>query len=351
MELNSGTVSNGGGKVWYLDVAGKPQGPYSEAQIRAGIKQHKVTSDMLLFGPGMAKWEPVSWHPLFSQEEGMLPKRPIPKATFHQRELVHDIDFCIYGDDMQYVEIELDPREAAIAEAGAMMYMDNVIAMETVFGHGEQSGVVDSLIGAGKRLLSGESLFMTIFTNEGTEKHRVAFAAPYPGKILPLNLAEFDGEIVCQKDAFLCAAKGVTIDIAFQKRLGVGLFGGEGFIMQNLRGDGLTFLHAGGTIHNVELSPGESLKVDTGCLVALEKSVHFDIQYVGGIKSALFGGEGFFFATVTGPGNVWLQSMPFSRLASKLDSALPRKSGGSGSVGEGSLVDSLGGIGNILSGR
>jgi uncharacterized protein (TIGR00266 family) len=351
MELENESTSNSGGKVWYLDVAGKPQGPYSEVQIRGGIKQQKVTRDMLLFGPGMAKWEPVGWHPLFSREEGMLPARSIPKATFHQQQLVHDIDFSIYGDDMQYVEIELDPREAAIAEAGAMMYMDSAINMETVLGYGEQSGVVDSLIGAGKRLLSGESLFMTVFTNDGKDKHRVAFAAPYPGKILPLNLVEFGGEIVCQKDAFLCAAKGVSIDIAFQKRLGVGLFGGEGFIMQNLKGDGLAFVHAGGMIHNVELAAGESLKVDTGCLVALEKSVHFDIQYVGGIKSALFGGEGFFFATVTGPGNVWLQSMPFSRLASKLHSALPRQAGGTGSVGEGSLVDSLGGIGKLLSGR
>ena len=338
MELTNESTSSGSGKVWYLDVAGKPQGPYSEVQIREGIKQKKITADMLLFGPGMAKWEPVGWHSLFCREAGVQKKRTIPKATFHQRELVHDIDFAIYGDDMQYVEIELDPREAAIAEAGAMIYMDHPVNMETVFGYGEQSGVVDSLIGAGKRLLSGESLFMTVFTNDGMKKHRVAFAAPYPGKILPLNLVEFGGEIVCQKDAFLCAAKGVSIDIAFQKRLGIGLFGGEGFIMQNLKGDGLAFLHAGGTIHNVELSAGESLKVDTGCLVALEKSVHFDIQYVGGIKSAVFGGEGFFFATVTGPGNVWLQSMPFSRLASKLNSALPRKAGGSGAKGEGSRL-------------
>jgi uncharacterized protein (TIGR00266 family) len=344
------------GKVWYLDLAGSPQGPYSEAQIRNGIKQGKVKLDMLLFGPGMGKWEPVGWHPLFSHngaggEQGAIKKQRIPKATFHQQELVHDIDFAIYGDDMQYVEIELDPHEAALAEAGAMMYMDDTIAMETVFGEGKQSGVVDSLLGAGKRLLTGESLFMTVFTNSGAGKKRVAFAAPYPGKIIPINLAEFGGEIICQKDGFLCAAKGVTIDIVFQRRLGVGLFGGEGFIMQSLKGDGLAFVHAGGSIHNVELKPGETLKVDTGCLVALENTIDYDVEYVGGVKSAIFGGEGIFFARLTGPGNVWLQSLPFSRFASKLNSAIPRKSGGKGSVGEGSLLDSLGGIGNILTGR
>jgi len=346
------TLTEGiGNKKWYLDTGGEPQGPYSSAQIIGGLKQGKVSQDMLLFGPGMDKWEPVGWHPTFSVEAGLGKKPALPKATFHRQQFVHDIDFTVYGDDMQYVEIELDPNEAAIAEAGAMMYMDNAVAMETVFGEGDQGGVVNSLLGAGKRLLTGESLFMTVFSNSGPDKQRVAFAAPYPGKIIPLNLAEFDGEIVCQKDAFLCAAKGVTIDIAIQKKIGTGLFGGEGFIMQKLRGDGLAFVHAGGSIHNVELAPGQRLKVDTGCLVALEKTVNYDIEYVGGIKSALFSGEGLFFAQLTGPGNVWLQSMPLSRLAGKLSSALPARSGGSATVGEGSLIDSLGGIGNILTGR
>jgi len=348
---NTNPTEGIGAKQWYLDAGGEPLGPYSSAQIIGGLKQGKVTQDMLLFGPGMDKWEPVGWHPTFNVEAGLVKPTPLPKATFHRQQMVHDIDFTVYGDDMQYVEIELDPGEAAIAEAGAMMYMDNDVTMETVFGEGNQSGVVNSLLGAGKRLLTGESLFMTVFSNTGAGKAQVAFAAPYPGKIIPLNLAEFGGEIVCQKDAFLCAAKGVTIDIAFQKKLGAGLFGGEGFIMQNLRGDGLAFVHAGGSIHNVDLAPGQRIKVDTGCLVALDKSVNYDIEYVGGIKSALFSGEGFFFAQLTGPGNVWLQSMPFSRLAGKIGSALPARSGGSASVGEGSLIDSLGGIGNILTGR
>nr|WP_276206938.1 TIGR00266 family protein [Oceanicoccus sagamiensis] len=275
----------------------------------------------------------------------------MPKATFHQQALVHDIDFAIYGDDMQYVEIELDPGEATIAEAGAMMYMDNPITMETIFGEGTQSGVVDHLLGAGKRLLTGENLFMTAFSNSGVAKHRVAFAAPYPGKIIPINLAELGGEIICQKEGFLCAAKGVSIDIVFQKRIGVGLFGGEGFIMQSLKGDGLAFVHAGGSIHNIELTAGQSIKVDTGCLVALEKTVHYDVEFVGGVKSALFGGEGFFFANLTGPGNIWLQSMPFSRLAGKLHSAMPKQLGGGAQVGEGSLIDSLGVVGDLLNRR
>jgi uncharacterized protein (TIGR00266 family) len=261
----------------------------------------------------------------------------LPKPTYHRSQLAHEIDFVIRGEEMQYVELELDPQESAVAEAGSMMYMDDVITMETVFGDGhEQKGLVSSLVGAGKRLLSGESLFMTVFTNSGSGKKHVAFAAPYPGKILPMNLAELGGTLICQKDAFLCAAKGVSIDIAFQKKIGVGLFGGEGFIMQRLNGDGLAFLHAGGSIVSRELQTGEALKVDTGCLVALEPSVTYDVKYVGNIKSAVFGGEGFFFAYLRGPGTVWLQSVPFSRLASRMHQAAPQT--GSRSVGEGSLI-------------
>jgi len=239
------------------------------------------------------------------------------------------VDYKIFGAEMQYVEVELDPGEAALAEAGGMMYMENGIEMETIFGDGSQqkSGFFGSLIGAGKRLLTGESLFMTIFINKGSVKRRVAFASPYPGKIIPVDLSLLGGQLICQKDAFLCAAKGVSIGIAFQKRLGVGLFGGEGFIMQKLEGDGLAFVHAGGTLSEKTLAAGELLRVDTGCIVALQPSVTYDIEYVGKIKSALFGGEGLFFATVQGPGKIWLQSLPLSRLAGRLYAAMPQTGG------------------------
>ncbi len=261
--------------------------------------------------------------------------------------MAHEIDFEIFGDDMQFVEIELDPGETAIAEAGAMMYMESGISMQTIFGDGseESSSIMGKIFGAGKRVLTGESLFMTAFTNSGEGKQRVAFGAPYPGKIIPIDLSEHGGEMICQKDSFLCAAKGVSIGIAFQKKLGVGLFGGEGFILQRLQGDGYAFVHAGGTIVEKPLRAGDSLKVDTGCLVALEKTVSYDIEFVGGIKSALFGGEGFFFARLTGPGRVWLQSLPFSRLADRVISAAP-KTGGK-SRGEGSI---FGTIGNLMDG-
>ncbi len=231
---------------------------------------------------------------------------------------MHEVDYKIYGDDMQYVEVELDPMEAAVAEAGGMMYMDDGIEMETIFGDGSQqnSGFLGALVGAGKRLLTGESLFMTVFQNRGAGKKRVAFGAPYPGKIIPVHLAEIGGELIAQKDAFLCAAKGVSVGIAFNKKIGAGLFGGEGFIMERLQGDGWAFLHAGGTIYQRDLGPGEMLRVDTGCIVAFQPQVDFDIQFVGKIKSALFGGEGLFFATLRGPGRIWLQSLPFSRMAS-----------------------------------
>jgi uncharacterized protein (TIGR00266 family) len=217
----------------------------------------------------------------------------------------HEIDYKILGDDMQFVEVELDPGESTVAEAGAMMYMSGAIGMQTIFGDGsgqQGSGVMGMLLGAGRRLLTGESLFMTVFTNQGSGKQHVAFAAPYPGKILPMDLKQLGGSLICQKDSFLCAARGVSIGIAFQRRLGVGLFGGEGFIMQRLDGDGLCFVHAGGTIHELELQPGQTLRVDTGCIVALQPSVNYDIQLVGGVKTALFGGEGLFFATLNGSG-------------------------------------------------
>ncbi|MBX3750518.1 MAG: TIGR00266 family protein [Opitutaceae bacterium] len=260
---------------------------------------------------------------------------------------MHEIDYRIHGDDMQYVEIGLDPGEATVAEAGGMMYMDDGIAMETVFGDGsaKSSGLMGALLGAGKRLLTGESLFMTVFQNQAATKRTVAFGAPYPGKIIPVHLSELGGELITQKDSFLCAAKGVSIGIAFQRRLGTGLFGGEGFIMQRLTGDGFAFVHAGGTLHERQLAAGETLRVDTGCIVAFQPSVDYDIQFVGGIKTALFGGEGLFFATLRGPGRIWLQSLPFSRLAGRIVAAAPKT--GRGGREEGSV---LGGLGRLVDG-
>jgi uncharacterized protein (TIGR00266 family) len=260
---------------------------------------------------------------------------------------MHEVDYEIVGDDLQFVKVELDPKEAVVAEAGAMMYIEDGIAMDTIFGDGSQQnqGFMGALLGAGKRLITGESLFMTVFHNEASGKRKVAFAAPYPGKIQPLHLAELGGELICQKDSFLCAAKGVAIGIAFNKRFGAGLFGGEGFIMQRLTGDGWAFVHAGGTLEEKTLAAGEMLRVDTGCLVALQPTVTYDIQLVGGVKTALFGGEGLFFATLRGPGRVWLQSLPFSRLASRIYAAAPQTGGRRRE--EGSL---LGGLGNLLDG-
>ncbi|RHW35814.1 TIGR00266 family protein [Lysinibacillus yapensis] len=253
----------------------------------------------------------------------------------------HEIDYKLYGDDMQFVEVELDPNETAIAEAGSLMMMDEAIKMETVFGDGSRSGgggLMGKLMGAGKRLLTGESLFMTTFTNVGHGKQHVSFAAPYPGKIIPMDLSIYNGKIICQKDAFLAAAKGVSVGIEFQRKIGTGFFGGEGFIMQKLEGDGLAFIHAGGTIKKVDLQPGQKLLVDTGCLVAMTSNVDYDIQAVSGIKTALFGGEGIFLASLRGPGTVWIQSLPFSRLASRVFAAAPVTQGGGGqNAGEGGI--------------
>src|SRR5829696_4723097 len=257
---------------------------------------------------------------------------------------MHEVDFEIHGSEMQFVEVELDPQEAAVAEAGGMMFMEDGIQMETIFGDGSQqnSGFLGALLGAGKRLLTGESLFMTVFQNRGMGKKKVAFGAPYPGKIIPVHLGDIGGELLAQKDSFLCAAKGVSVGIAFTKRFGAGLFGGEGFILQRLQGDALAFIHAGGTIYDRTLAPGELIRVDTGCIVAFQPSVAYDIQFVGKIKSALFGGEGLFFATLKGPGRVWLQSLPLSRLANRIISAVP--SATRGGREEGSILGGLGGL-------
>ena len=262
------------------------------------------------------------------------------------------VDFEIKGAEMQFVEVELDPGEAAVGEAGSMMVMDAGISMDTVFGDGSQnqSGLFGKLLGAGKRLITGESLFTTVYTNQGSAKLRVAFAAPYPGKILPMDLRQLGGMLICQKDAFLCAAKGVSLGIHFQQKMSTGFFGGEGFVMQKLEGDGLAFVHAGGTVVRRELKPGQVLFIDTGCIVAYTPNVNFEVQYVGKIKTALFGGEGLFFAKVTGPGTVWLQSLPFSRLASRVFAAAPQRGG---SREEGSVLGGFGAgglLGGILGG-
>jgi uncharacterized protein (TIGR00266 family) len=259
----------------------------------------------------------------------------------------HEIDYKIYGEELQFVEIELDPNETAVAESGSFLMMDGDIQMQTIFGDGsiqqQGGGILGKLLSAGKRLLTGESLFMTAFTNIGSGKKKVSFAAPYTGKIIPLDLQMLNGKIIAQKDAFLCAAKGVSIGIEFQRRLGTGIFGGEGFIMQKLEGDGMCFVHAGGYVVERELRAGETLKIDTGCVVAYTAGIDFDIEFISGIKNWMFGGEGLFFAVLTGPGKVWIQSLPISRLAGRLMqyATVSRKE-------EGSL---LGGIGNLLDGR
>ena len=261
--------------------------------------------------------------------------------------IAHEIDYHIYGEEMQYVEIELDPQEIVIAEAGSFMMMDNGIQMETIFGDGsqQQTGLFGKLLSAGKRVLTGESLFMTAFINQNYNKSKVSFASPYPGKIIPIDLRQFRGKFICQKNAFLCAAKGVAVGIEFSKKLGTGLFGGEGFIMQKLEGDGMAFVHSGGTLAKKELQPGEILKVVTGCIVGFTQDVDYDIEFIGGIKNSLFGGEGLFYATLRGPGTVYIQSLPFSRLADRIIASAPRAGGSSRE--EGSL---LGGLGNLLDG-
>lgn len=254
----------------------------------------------------------------------------------------HEIDFKLSGEEMQCVEIELDPQEAVIAEPGSFMMMTEGIEMQTLFGDGNETGFMSKLFSAGKRLLTGENLFMTVYTNNASDKRRVTFAAPYSGKIIPLDLSILGEKIICQKDSFLCAAKGVAVGIEFQKKLGTGLFGGEGFIMQKLEGDGLAFVHSGGHVIEKELQAGEILKIDTGCIVAFTSNVNYDIQFVGGVKNTLFGGEGMFYAVLRGPGKVWIQTLPISRLASRILSY-----GTGNRKEEGSI---LGGLGNLLDG-
>jgi uncharacterized protein (TIGR00266 family) len=320
---------------WYLSYDGNQVGPLDKAQA---IAQAQKNPNGHAWREGFAEWVPISQIAELSSLGISIPEPPaFSSAT------ADEIDFKIFGSEMQFVEVELDPGESAVAEAGAMMYKDSSVQMETIFGDGSASsrggGFMDKLLGAGKRLLTGESLFMTVFTHTGQGKAHVAFGAPYPGNIIPIPLSSVGGCLICQKDSFLSAAKGVSIGIYLQKKILTGLFGGEGFIMQKLEGDGMVFVHAGGTVVDRKLQSGEVLHVDTGCIVAMEKSVRFEIQQAGNIKTALFGGEGLFFATLQGPGKIWLQSLPFSRLAGRMLQASPERGGGKG---EGSVLGSFG---------
>jgi uncharacterized protein (TIGR00266 family) len=300
----------------------------------------------LVFGPGMTQWtEARHVAALAARLRGS--GRPIDMPAIPDSQRADEVDYEVFGDDMQYVEVTLDPEETVIAEAGAMMYMSPGINMDTRFGDPskENEGLLGKVLSAGTRVLTGESLFLTTFRCQSTGREMVAFAAPYPGKIVPLHLDQLGGQMLCQKNSFLAAAKGIKMGIAFTKRIGAGLFGGEGFILQRLEGYGIAFVHAGGTLREKDLAPGENLRVDTGCIVAFQPSIEYDIKFVGGFKNTLFGGEGLFFATLTGPGRVWLQSLPFSRLADRIIASAPRAGGKR--RGEGSI---LGGLGDLLDG-
>ena len=332
---------------WFLSYNGQQMGPLDQA---AAVAQAARNPQGHCWRQGFAEWIPISACAELRGESapaGVPVPVPPPAGTIGGGR-ADVIDYKIYGEDMQFVEIELDPGESAVAEAGAMMYKDAVVGMETIFGDGNQAstgGFMDKLVGAGKRLITGESLFTTVFSHGGgSGKAKVAFAAPYPGTIVPMTLSNYGGTIIAQKDSFLCAARGVQIGIFFQKKVMTALFGGEGFIMQKLTGDGLVFVHAGGTIMERDLQPGERIDVDTGCVVAMTSTVNFDVKPVGGVKSMIFGGEGVFLATLTGPGKVWIQSLPFSRMAGRMMAAAYQKGG---SRDEGSV---LGGFGGLLSG-
>jgi uncharacterized protein (TIGR00266 family) len=341
---------------WFLAYNGQQIGPMDDAQARA---QAQANPHGLAWRDGFAQWLPIQQvpelAPVMPPPGGMQPP-PAPYGAASGNggwgagpapgpEVSDEVDYKIVGSEMQFVEVELDPGESAVAEAGAMMYKTPCVEMDTLFGDGSkaaaQGGFMDKLLGAGKRLLTGESLFITVFTHRGQGKAHVAFGAPYPGNLIPVKLTDVGGMLICQRDSFLCAARGVSIGIYFQRKIMTGLFGGEGFIMQKLEGTGMVFMHAGGTIVERILQPGEVLHVDTGCVVAFEKTVQFDVQQAGNIKTALFGGEGLFFAVLSGPGKVWLQSLPFSRLAGRMLQAAPQRGG---SKGEGSIVPNLGGF-------
>lgn len=332
-------------RFWYVAVAGQQQGPWTVNEVLDGVRAGRFGRDAYVFSEGMPNWVPITSQPEFAAGFGAAPAMGAAPPPPPVRSAAHEIDYELFGEEMQYVEITLDPGEACIAEAGAFLYMEPGIQMQTIFGDGssqdQQGGIMGKLLTAGKRVLTGESLFMTVFSNAGGTRQKVAFASPYPGRIVALDLAQHGGRILCEKDAFLCAAKGISVGIAFQRKLGAGLFGGEGFILQKLEGDGLAFVHSGGTVFEKQLAAGETLRVDTGCLVAFETTVNYDIQMVSGIKTAVFGGEGLFYAALTGPGRIWLQSLPFSRLAGRVIAAIPRGTGGH-RKGEGSILGDLG---------
>lgn len=316
---------------YYFSYDGQQLGPLDSTQA---IAQAASNSNGHVWREGYSGWLPIAQVPELGRGIGIQ-----SGSRAAGRQAADEIDYKIVGNEMQFVEIELDPGESVVAEAGSMMYKDASIEMESVFGDGSGApgtGFMSKLMGAGKRLLTGESLFITVFTQSGSGKGRLAFASPYPGNIIPVPLGNVGGQLICQKDSFLCAAKGVAIGIFFQRKILTGLFGGEGFIMQKLEGDGMVFVHAGGTIVERQLGPGEVLHVDTGCLVAMEPQVDFDIQRAGNIKTMFFGGEGLFLAVLRGPGKVWLQSLPFSRLAGRMLAAR-----GAGK-GEGSVIGGLG---------
>ncbi len=338
---------------WHIALATGGTETVSEEELRTRVSRGDAGPRTPIWKPGMANWTPAgeALPNLFGS--GAMPP-PIPAVPDSSTAVAapttcHEVDFEVFGDDLQLVEVELDPGETVIAEAGAMNYMEDGISFETKMGDGSNpnEGLMGKLMNVGKRVLTGESIFMTHFTNQGTGKKRVAFAAPYPGKIVPVNMAEIGNDLVCQKDSFLCAAKGTKLSIALQRRLGTGFFGGEGFILQRIQGDGMAFLHAGGTVIKRELK-GETLRVDTGCLVAFDQSVDYDIERAGNLKSMVFGGEGLFLATLKGHGTVWLQSLPFSRLAGRIIAAAPQSNMGASTQGEGSV---LGGLGNLLDGN
>lgn len=335
-------------KVWYAARGQQHVGPMTLDELVAHIRSNPLGDAAVVYGPGMSNWMPARDVEAVRNAlgaGGFAPPPPVPpRGGAHMR--ADEIDYEIVGSEMQYVEIALDPGETVIAEPGMMMYMTPGIKMETKFGDPSRpdqgGGFLGKIMTAGKRMLTGESLFVSTFLNSAPSgKETVAFAAPYPGKIIPFDLKKLGGEMICQKDSFICAARGIQIGIAFQKKIGVGLFGGEGFIMQRLTGDGIAMVHAGGTLMTRKLAPGQTLKIDTGCIVGMQPTVQYDIQFVGGFKNTLFGGEGLFFATLTGPGEIWLQSLPFSRLAGRM------MAGARGGKEEGSL---LGGLGGLLDG-
>ncbi|SFV51006.1 DUF124 domain-containing protein [hydrothermal vent metagenome] len=338
---------------WFLEYDnGKTVGPLSTNEAK---RYAKDDNSGFAWKEGFSDWRPIAeiaelqprTNSLYGRGSG-TPTPPPSRAMGSRQafERADEIDYKIFGEDIQYVEIELDPRESVVAEAGSMMYKDSTVSMDTVFGDGsgskaDRGGFFDKLVGAGKRLVTGESLFTTVFTHEGHGKAKLAFAAPYPGRIIPVDLSKItDGTLICQKDCFLAAAKGVSIGIHIQRKILTGLFGGEGFIMQKLEGDGMVFIHAGGMLKEIELKAGETLHLDTGCLVAMEPQIEFDLEQAGGIKTGLFGGEGFFFAKLQGTGKIWVQSLPFSRLAGRMLSAAPQ--GGGSDQGEGSALGMIG---------